>query len=77
MITISNVKNPWPALTTDSFVVVIGNDISADSSSSSVTLTGDRFASCGITFNPGYVNTTAPMIVSITPANKMAINGYI
>ena len=76
-IKIENVTNPWPALTTDSFIVVIGTDISANSSSSSVTLVGDIFSSCSISYNPGFVNTTAPMILNITPTNHIPNNGYL
>ena len=49
---VDNVLNPYPAITTSPFIIVIGNDVSSSSTSSSVTLTAATFASCAVTFNP-------------------------
>ena len=76
-ITIANITNPYPAITTHPFVIVIGTDESANSSSSSVTLVPDNFQSCNIGFTPAYVNTTGKMLVTISPTNKILNNGYI
>lgn len=76
-ITISGIINPTPAVTTSPFVIKIGNDYSANSSSSAIALQPAQFTSCGITFNPTTVNTTGLMIVSIVLANSLARNGSI
>jgi hypothetical protein len=51
--------------------------VSASSSSSSITLTPANFTSCGVSFSPSTVNTTGVMVVSITPKNKILVNGSI
>ena len=76
-INVGNVLNPYPAVTTNPFIIVIGNDISSSSSSSSVTLTAGNFAACSVTFNPATVNTTGAMEVAVTPTNKILQNDYI
>jgi hypothetical protein len=76
-VTIANITNPYPAITTNPFVIVIGADQSDNSTSSSVTLTADNFISCSIGFSPAYVNTTGKMLVTISPTNKILNNGYI
>lgn len=72
---IANVTNPYPAITTDPFVVVIGQD--ASSSSTTVTLTPGAFQNCSLTFNPAYVNSTGAMVVNVKPTNYILVNGYI
>lgn len=76
-ITVDEVLNPYPAITTNPFIINIGADISASSDSSAVTLTPGTFTACSVTFSPTTVNTTGAMVVSITPANKILANDYI
>lgn len=70
-----NVTNPYPAITTDPFLFIIGQDISANSTT--VTLTAGAFQLCTVTFSPAFVNTTGAMVVSIKPQNKILLNGFI
>lgn len=61
---LSNVLNPSPALTTGTFVVQIGNDLSANQSGSAViTLEEDSFTNCVVSFSPTIVNSTADMSI--------------
>lgn len=66
---ISNVINPSPALTTQAFKGTIGNDNSNVYYGDLVTLLPGQFESCGITFSPAVVNSTASMILTIDPKN--------
>lgn len=79
LITISNVLNPTPALTTSPFTVRVGNDFSspAGDSNSIITLVPDQFTSCGLTFNPSITNTTGDMLISITPKTAIPLSGSL
>jgi hypothetical protein len=70
---LSNVLNPFPAITTSGFIGSIGNDISYDTT---VTLQPDNFNSCSITFQPNYTNTTGTMIVTLINKNKLPNSSY-
>jgi hypothetical protein len=74
-IVIANVNNPYPAITTDPFVIGIGQDVS--SSSTTVTLTPAAFQNCNLTFSPAYVNSTGAMVVYVKPTNHILVSGYI
>lgn len=76
-ITVDNILNPYPAITTNPFIIVIGNDVSASSTSSSITLTPGTFVACSVSFSPSTVNTTGAMVVSLTPKNKILGNNSI
>jgi len=76
-IVVTNVLNPYPAITTSPFIIAIGSDTSASSTSSAITLTPATFASCAVTFSPSSVNTTGAMVVSITPSNKILANNSV
>ena len=69
IITISGIINVSPAITTSPFVIKIGNDYSANSSSAAITFQPAAFLGCGINFNPSQVNTTGSMIVTLVLAN--------
>jgi hypothetical protein len=70
----SNVLNPYPAITTDPFVIIIGQDSS--SSSTTVTL-NPALQKCNITFSPAYVNTTGAMVIYIQPQTYILNNGFV
>lgn len=76
-LTLSSVMNPSPALTTDPFLLAIGNDISVSSSASAITLTPASFLSCNLSFSPSTVNTTSQLQVALSPANAISDGGYI
>ena len=63
--------NPFPAKTTDVFVVYIGIDNSPISGIDAPTLTliEGEFSSCSTTFNPKFTNTSGELIVTIDPRN--------
>jgi hypothetical protein len=71
----SNVTNPYPAITTDPFVIVIGQDVSANSTT--VTLTPASFQVCNVSFSPAFVNTTGAMVLYLKPQNDISNNGYV
>lgn len=71
----SNVTNPYPAITTDPFLFIIGQDVSANSTT--ITLTPGTFQLCTVTFSPAFVNTTGAMVVSIRPQNQILVNGFV
>ena len=69
---ISNVLNPVPAVTTDSFTGTLGSDnaiVAAPPFSAFVILEPATFQSCYVTFNPTNVNSTGDMVLTITPTN--------
>ena len=76
-ITVNNILNPYPAITTNPFIVAIGSDISANSSSSAITLTAGSFSACSLSFSPSTVNTTGAMVVTVSPANKILVGGAV
>ena len=76
-ITVDNILNPYPAITTSPFIIAIGTDVSASSTSSSITLTPGTFVACSVSFSPSTVNTTGAMVVSLTPKNKILGNNSI
>jgi hypothetical protein len=56
---VTNILNPSPAITTSAFVGSIGTDNAVTNNGYSVViLQPGAFASCLMTFNPGYVNRT-------------------
>lgn len=73
-IIVSNVLNPSPAVTTDNFVIRIGNDVSQNESISSVTLLPTIFSQMSATFDSNIVNTTGSLILTLTSSNKIV--GY-
>jgi hypothetical protein len=77
--TISNIMNPSPAKTSDTFVVTIGNDKSSlgGSANSVISLSTDVFKSCQANFSPAYTNTTGKMILTISPKNPIPMNGSV
>lgn len=79
VVTVNNVLNPSPALTTDEFSATVGNDYSVNGLSNlgSVTLTSAKFLGCSITFSPGNVNRTGNMVFSLTPRNTIPSTGTI
>lgn len=52
IVSLGNVLNPSPAMTTGTFTVLIGSDYSSigGSSNSIMTLSADTFINCGISF---------------------------
>ena len=74
-VNINGVLNPSPALTTASFVVKLGVDYSANSTT--VSLTPASLLASTITFSPTQVNTTGDMIINITLLNALPKNGSI
>lgn len=74
---ISNVLNPFPAITTSPFLVTVGIDYSANDPFAAVSLSPDQFTNTLITFNPSTVNTTSNMIFNIKTTNKLPIGASI
>lgn len=74
---ISNVLNPFPAITTSPFLVTIGSDYSANDPFAAVSLTPNQFTSTLITFNPSIVNTTSSMVITLTTTNRLPIGSNI
>jgi hypothetical protein len=76
---LSNILNPSPAITTQTFKAWIGSDFTSPggSSNSIITLTADEFKACGVTFSPAFVNTTGDMVVSIEPKTAIPVTGRI
>ena len=70
-IIVSNILNPSPAVTTDNFIIQIGNDVSQNQSISSVTLLPTSFSQISATFDSNIVNTTGSLILTLTSANKI------
>lgn len=66
---INNITNPIPALSTGNFVMQIGNDISQNTTYSSITLTSAVLAQLEVTFSPAIVNTTEAMVFTMTLTN--------
>jgi hypothetical protein len=60
-------------------MATVGNDYTVANISNfgQVQLSPASFVSCAVSFNPGYVNRTEPMIVTITPKNTILSSGYI
>lgn len=77
-VTISNIVNPSPALTTGEFLATIGNDYvqAGVSNLGTITLTAAN-QNCTITFSPGYVNRTSTMVFQIIPTNPIPATGYL
>lgn len=69
IVSLGNVLNPSPAMTTGTFTVSIGNDYSSigGSSNSIMTLSADTFINCGISFSPLTTNSSGDMIILISP----------
>lgn len=75
ILNINGIQNPSPALTTGFFIIQMGVDYSA--SSTTVTFQPAQLSACAITFNPAIVNTTGNMITNITVLNPLPRNGSI
>jgi ethanolamine utilization microcompartment shell protein EutS len=75
---LQDVLNPVPALTTDTFVVKIGQDLSTNTTgAATLTLEKADLTSCSITFNPAAVNTTGDMEVYVGINNQIPKNGWL
>lgn len=68
-IRMQNVQNPSPAITTDNFIVQIGNDVSLNTSVASITLTPTKLSLVNATFDPKTVNTTGNLILTFKSQN--------
>lgn len=78
VLTISNVKNPIPAITTSPFTGTIGSDVSVSIYQYSlVQLSPANFKKCYMTFNPRYVNRTGSMIFNLTAKTNLPIDSTI
>lgn len=77
VVTVSNVMNPSPALTTDPFLIAIGNDISSTSTAAAITLTPAAFLACSLAFSPSTVNTTSQLQLKLSPTNALSDNDYV
>jgi hypothetical protein len=73
---VSNVRNPFPAVTTSPFTAVVGDDFTAVDPFAAVSLTPDTFQSVTVTFVPNIANTTGNMIVSIQNSNRLPVGAY-
>lgn len=69
--------NPFPAITTSPFKVVIGDDYTAIDPFSAISLIPDVFNSISVNFNPSIVNTTGNMIVNFVNTNRLPIGAVI
>lgn len=74
---IANVLNPFPAITTSPFLVTIGLDYSATDPFAAVSLTPALFTTTILSFNPATVNTTSNMIINLTTTNKLPVGSSI
>jgi hypothetical protein len=77
-VTISNIMNPSPAITTGEILATIGNDYvkAGTGNLGMVTLTPANF-DCTIAFSPAFVNRTSSMVFQITPTNTIPATGYL
>lgn len=73
IVTITNVLNPSPALTTTDFICYLGNDYTTESATgyASVTLLAGTLKDCTVTFNPTTANKTGSMRIYATPSNSI------
>ena len=55
----------------------IGTDTSANGVDNYVILEPDTFLSCAVTFNPTTVNSSAAMVLTVTPTNTIPVDGQI
>lgn len=77
-ISILNVLNPSPAIETDYFTGTLGSDTSGPGYyASSIALEPGAFTSCYSTFTPTTVNSTADMLITLTPKNQILSTGYV
>ncbi len=78
MLWVNGVVNPVPALVTDYFYGTIGADTSGTGYfASTVILEPAAFLSCYVTFSPNIVNSTADMLITVTPRNVIGAAGSI
>lgn len=76
-VSISNVLNPFPAISTSPFLVTIGADYSSNDPNAAVSLTPAVFNQSLINFSPATVNTTGNMVFTLTTTNRLPIGSSI
>jgi hypothetical protein len=69
VIKLDNIINPALAITTDNFVVHIGNDVSANTPMASVIISPTKFAYVNATFDNKTVNSTGNLIITFASKN--------
>lgn len=75
---VSSITNPSPAILTDYFTGTIGSDTTGPGYyASQVQLEPSTFTSCYSTFSPTTVNSTADMLITLVPTNRIPADGYI
>ncbi len=77
-LSISNVLNPSPAITTGPFTGTIGDDASQSINQYSVvSLSPAKFSLCYMSFTPKYVYRTSAMVFNLTAKTALPVDGTI
>jgi hypothetical protein len=71
VIKLDNIINPQLAITTDNFVVHIGNDVSANTPMASVIISPTKFSQVNATFDNKTVNSTGSLVVTFASKNTI------
>ncbi len=79
-VTIQGIRNPSPALTTDSFTMQVRDGstvVDFSQPSQRLVLSPGAFQSCSATFNPSTVSTRGSLVLALDPTNEIPTSGYI